>query len=91
MVLVTLIFLLADGTPARYARVSCPQIPMYLSGDDKASLITDANLLIDARGATIVTTEPGPLSCTARQSGQTWAGDLEITEKTRVFRLTLKE
>lgn len=90
-VILSLIFLLADGTPAKHAIVSCPQIPTYLSGDDARTTIEDATLLIDSRGATILIMEPGPLTCSARYQGQAWTGTLSITKGRNVIRVYLKE
>lgn len=89
-VLVTLIFLLANGAPAREAWVSCPQIPTYLSGDDTGALIHDAHLLLDARGATILIMEPGTLTCSARQGDQWWTGDIAVINGRNVIRVHLK-
>jgi hypothetical protein len=87
-ILATVIFLLADGTPAKTAIVSCLGVPVYHAGSDEVlSLDEGSPLLIDSRGAFIVEVMPNTtLTCTAKAHGQTWAGDLTFTKTTKKTR-----
>lgn len=89
-ILVTVIWLLADGTPAKDATVFCSGVPILASGSDDRTLVEDAPLAIDSRGAMIVIDVPKTMTCVATQQGQIWRGPIELSRAKRVQRIYLK-
>lgn len=54
-ILATLIFLLADGTPAKSADVRCLGLAVFESGSDIGQPMPEgSSLIVDARGAVII-------------------------------------
>jgi hypothetical protein len=92
-ILATVIFLLADGTPAKTALVSCLGVPVYNAGSDTHESLEDGSpLVLDSRGAFIVEVEPPTtLLCKARAEGQQWTGAIMFTPHTKTQRFYLKE
>jgi hypothetical protein len=90
--LVTVIFLLADGTPAKTAYVSCLGVPVYNSGSDTpAQLAEGSPLILDSRAAMVIETEPNTtITCTAKAEGQRWAGAITFTKGMKTTRIRLK-
>lgn len=82
-VLLTVIFLLANGKPARDAWVYCDGVPIYQAGDDTHEILEDAPLILDSRGAAIFELAPtAHVVCTARQDNQ-WVRVTLDTKKKR--------
>lgn len=90
--MVTVIFLLADGTPAKTAIVSCLGVPVYNAGSDDAAQLDDGSpLILDSRGAMVVEAAPQTtLMCSAKAQGQTWTGALTLAKHTKTTRIYLK-
>jgi hypothetical protein len=91
-ILATVIFLLADGTPAKTAIVSCLGVPVYNAGSDDAAQLEDGSpLILDSRGAMVIEAAPQTtLMCTAKAQGQTWMGSITLTKQTKTTRIRLK-
>ena len=89
-ILVTVIWLLADGTPAKYATVFCQGVQILASGSDLGEVIEDAPLMIDSRGAMVVIDVPKTITCVAHHQGQLWRGEIELSKAKKVQRFTLK-
>jgi hypothetical protein len=82
-VLITVIFLLANGKPAKDAWVYCDGVSVYQAGDDSREAIEDAPLVLDSRGAVIFDLAPtANVICTARQDTQ-WVRVTIDTKKKR--------
>lgn len=82
-VLITVIFLLANGKPAKDAWVYCDGVQVYQAGDDSKEPIEDAPLVLDSRGAVIFDIAPtANVICTARQDTQ-WVRVTIDTKKKR--------
>ena len=89
-ILVTVIWLLADGTPAKYATVFCHGVQIHASGSDERELVEDVPIAIDSRGAMHVIDVPKTITCVAHYEGQLWRGSIELSKAKRVQRLYLK-
>lgn len=84
-VLVTLIFLLGDGRPARNADVRCVGVPIYAAGDDGQKLLDDGtSLIIDKRGAIILLVEPTTITCDAKSGLYYWKGAIALEKHGQV-------
>ena len=91
--LVTLIFLLADGTPARQARVVCDGITVFLAGDDGSRKTHEGSpLILDSRAAVILqVASPMTIFCEANADTQVWRGSVALSRAAKVIRLSLEE
>ena len=89
--LVTVIFLLADGRPAKQAWVYCSGLVIALVGSDRGETIENAPLMIDSRGALLINSEPKTITCSARQDGQVWRGPIVLSKAEKIQRIYLKE
>lgn len=87
--LLTVIFLLADGSPAKKATVSCPTVLVSVIGSDRGELAEDGSaIVLDSRGAFILELpKPMPIACWAAYNTQRWGGFLRMDQK--VQRITL--
>jgi hypothetical protein len=91
--LVTLVFLLADGTAARSAYVSCSGIAMFEAGNDfeDNAAPEGSRLLLDARGATVlIAPRPSTIDCWATQDGQRFSGAINLKRNGQVTAVRLK-
>ena len=79
-VMVTLIFLLASGAPAKSAYVTCEGLSLFLAGEDGNKAASEGSrLLLDKRGATIVIGDKGQkLTCFARYAGESAWQDITL-------------
>lgn len=82
-ILLTVIFLLADGSPAKDAVVSCPDVTVSAIGSDRGDLAPMGTpLVLDARGAFILEVpRPRQVSCWAAFNSQRWGGFLRMDQK----------
>lgn len=83
-ILVTLIFLLADGSPAKLATVSCAGLAVFTAGDDASQPIAEGTpLILDSRGATILSVErpPQTIACWARFETQAWRDEIVLSKR----------
>lgn len=78
-ILVTLLFVLADGRPAKNADVRCTGVPVYAAGDDEQKRRPDGtSLIVDRRGAVIVFLEPRTITCDAKFDVYHWTGPIAL-------------
>lgn len=90
-ILVTLVFLLADGRPAKNAAVTCQGLPVFLGGDDAHKLIDPgAYLLIDKRGALILDVEPKTITCEAKSDVYYWKGPIHLKRHGQVEQIWME-
>lgn len=89
--LVTLIFLLANGAPAKQAIVTCEGLLVFVVGQD-----TDVEtgegwpIVLDSRGAAIVSMEkPTTITCRAFTDEQSWYGPIHLEKHGQVERIYL--
>lgn len=92
-ILATLIFLLADGSPAKAAYVSCTGIDVFTAGDDAQVTIEEGSpLILDSRGAVqLITEQPRTIACHARQTDFVWQGDIRLARHGQITRLYLQK
>jgi hypothetical protein len=91
--LVTVIFLLTDGAPARHAWVTCSGVAMFEAGNDfEANEAPDgARLLLDSRGAVVlIAPRPTTIDCHAMQDGAAFWGPVKLTKNGQVTKVVLK-
>ena len=91
--LITLIFLLADGTPAKYADIRCSGISVFIAGDDGSRHTGEGSpLIIDSRGAIVLNVQsPMTIGCEARQGAEAWRGNVALTRAQKVIVMSLEE
>ena len=88
--LVTLIFLLADGTPAGKADVACSGIATFTAGDDDGTPGSN-KLIVDSRGAIVLqVADPVAITCSVSKDAQAWAGDIRLSYQGQVVRISLR-
>lgn len=92
-ILVTLIFLLSDGTPAKKAYVSCEGLALFEAGNDFETTVPEgAQLLLDSRGGSVVIAPADTkIHCWARQGDERWRGDIHLKKHGQVERMTLRD
>lgn len=91
--LVTLIVLLADGSPGKHAWLSCPELTVARIGSDGGELAEKGSaLVLDSRGACIIQA-PAPVSiaCEAYYGTQRWVGRVALTRERKVVTIGLEE
>lgn len=91
--IVTLIFVLADGSPAKRAFAFCQGIAMFEAGNDFEDNRAEegSRILLDSRGATVVVADaPQTIRCWAIQEGQRFSGPVVLTRSGQVIRVQLK-
>lgn len=79
--LITLIFVLASGAPAKKAYVYCDGYPVYKAGDESEDrqLTLGGYFVLDSRGAVILTASPGSsYYCHADFENQHWEGSIKF-------------
>jgi hypothetical protein len=92
--LVTLIFLLASGAPAKHAIVTCDGVTAVEAGNDIETELSSssAELIVDSRGAVILGMKaPATIRCTATFETQRFSGPLTLMRHGQVIKLSLKE
>jgi hypothetical protein len=91
--LVTVIFLLASGAPAKRAIVTCEGVATFEAGNDvEAVLSTGAVLIVDSRGAiALMVDAPRTITCTATFDTQRFHGPIVVKRSGQVTRVSLKE
>lgn len=89
--LVIIIFLLADGSPAKKADVYCDGLRTYQAGDDKQTEVEEAPLILDSRGAIVFEVpEHSAYFCWANYKNQGWSAVLHFDSNKRQY-VSLKE
>jgi hypothetical protein len=90
--LVTVIFLLASGAPAKHARVTCEGVMTVEAGNDIETEAPGAELIVDSRGAIVLGMKaPATITCTATFDTQRFSGPVVLARHGQVIRLSLKE
>jgi hypothetical protein len=91
--LVTLIFLLASGAPAKRAMVTCGGIATFEAGNDfEMEHASGGALVVDSRGAVAVMVDaPVTITCTATFGTERFHGPIVIRKSGQVTRLSLKD
>lgn len=81
--LLTVIILLADGSPGKHATVGCPSVVVSAVGSDRGEAAPEGSpLVLDARGAFILNVpQPMPIACWAAYNTQRWGGFLRMDQK----------
>jgi hypothetical protein len=92
ILLVTLIVLLADGSPGKYAYLSCPAIDVARVGSDTGELMPrGTSIALDSRGAAIVQSQhPTTLTCHAVYADQMFSGPVNLTREQKIVRIKLE-
>lgn len=91
--LVTLIFLLADGAPAKDATVICSGVEVFAAGDDAQVQVDEGTpLIVDSRGAIqLIAKQPRTVTCNATFNSQRYSGQITLSRHGQVTKLYLKE
>lgn len=77
--LVTLLLLLSDGSPASKAFIQCTGIRGMIEGSDEGATYENPIFVVDSRGAVIFTiAEPITINCTVRKDEERYVGDIKI-------------
>lgn len=91
-ILVTIFFLLADGTPAKDASVVCGNISVYLAGDDDRKPLEGLELILDSRAAFIIEALPPiTIDCVATFDGARFVGPIALKKHGDKVRVILRK
>lgn len=89
--LITVIFLLSTGAPAKQARVICPDMTLFVAGEDAATRVSGLQLQLDSRGGTVIEGSLGGVYfCEATQENEYWSGTVNFMKHGKVFKFTLQ-
>jgi hypothetical protein len=92
LILVTILILMSDGSPASKSFFQCFGIVGAVGGDDNGAELPDPVLFVDSRGAVIMADYgPATIQCQARHKGESWRGSIAIDRDRQVIRVYLKE
>lgn len=89
--LITIIFVLSTGAPAKNAAVTCDGVSTYVAGDDGQVPIAGAELVLDTRGALIISGQPGTIACYAYDDGYLWMGSIVMKKHGQRVRIVLRK
>jgi hypothetical protein len=92
ILLVTLIVLLADGSPGKHAYLSCPAIDVARVGSDTGELVAPgSSIALDSRGAAILqSAAPRTVTCHAVYADQMFSGPVNLTREQKIVRIKLE-
>lgn len=91
-ILVTLLFLLSDGTPAKDATVICAGVEVFTAGDDAQAPVDGSTpLIVDSRGAVLLQAKPTTITCNARWNAWYFSGPIDLKTHGQVTRLYLEK
>lgn len=91
--LVTIVLLLADGSPGKKVWFACPEIAVAKIGSDSGEVAARGTwLVLDARGACVINV-PAPMSiyCEGYYDTQEFKGRIALTREHKVVTVALKE